>query len=196
MISSADAPQAISVPVTADTTQFVRSLAEANTLGRQFSQTMIGAFEGVALKGKNLGDVLKQVALRLSELVLKAALKPLEQGLGNLFNGLFAGGFGFARGAAFQGGLPVPFAQGGVISSPVSFPLANGRMGIAGERGAEAIMPLSRGPDGRLGIATRGGGGASVTINVTTPDADSFRRSETQVAAMLARAVSLGQRNL
>ena len=58
-------------------------------------------------------------------------------------------------------------------------------------------MPLARGPDGRLGVAARGGGGGmNVTFNVTTPDAESFRRSETQVAAMLARAVSLGQRNL
>jgi phage-related minor tail protein len=120
----------------------------------------------------------------------------LEQGLGNMLNGLFSGSFGFAKDAAFQQGLPVPFAQGGVISSPISFPLANGRLGIAGERGAEAILPLSRGPDGRLGIAARGAGGPMVTINVTTPDAESFRRSETQVAAMLARAVSLGQRNL
>ena len=36
----------------------------------------------------------------------------------------------------------------------------------------------------------------NVTFNVTTPDAESFRRSETQVAAMLTRAVGLGQRNL
>ena len=191
-----DPLEPITVPVTADTREFQRSLQEATNLGRQFSSTMIGAFEGDAVKGKNLGDVMKQLALRLSELVLKAALKPLEQGLGNTFSGLFAGGAGFAKGAAFQQGLPVPFAQGGIISSPVSFPLASGRMGIAGERGAEAIMPLSRGPDGRLGIAARGGSSPNITFNIATPDAESFRRSETQVAAMLARAVSMGQRNL
>ncbi len=87
----------------------------------------------------------------------------------------------------------MPFASGGIIPSPIAFPLAGGRIGLAGERGAEAIMPLSRGADGRLGVAVRGGGGVNVTFNVTTPDAESFRRSETQVAAMLARAVSLGQ---
>ena len=69
-------------------------------------------------------------------------------------------------------------------------------MGLAGERGAEAIMPLARGPDGRLGVAAQGGGGVSITLNVTTPDAESFRRSEAQVATMVARAVALGQRNL
>jgi phage-related minor tail protein len=70
-------------------------------------------------------------------------------------------------------------------------------VGLAGERGAEAIMPLARGPDGRLGVAASGaGGGVNVTFNVSTPDAESFRRSEGQVAAMVARAVALGQRNL
>ena len=96
-----------------------------------------------------------------------------------------------------KGGLPVPFASGGVIASPMTFPLDGGRTGLAGERGAEAIMPLSRGPDGRLGVRAVGsGGGRAIVINVTTPDAESFRRSETQVASMLARAVQLGQRNL
>ena len=67
-----------------------------------------------------------------------------------------------------------------------------------GERGAEAILPLSRGPDGRLGV--RAGGGASrplsVTVQVSTPDATSFRRSEAQVAAAVARAVARGSRAL
>jgi phage-related minor tail protein len=107
-----------------------------------------------------------------------------------------SGGLGFSKGGAIARGVPVPFASGGIIQSPIAFPLAGGRMGLAGERGAEAIMPLSRGADGRLGVAARGSGGVNVTFNVTTPDAESFRRSETQVAAMLARAVSLGQRNL
>jgi phage-related minor tail protein len=109
---------------------------------------------------------------------------------------LLSGGVGFAKGAVVQNALPVPFAAGGVIASPVGFPLANGRMGLAGERGPEAIMPLARGPDGKLGVRAEGGGGVSVTLNVSTPDADSFRRCETQIAAMLARAVALGQRNL
>jgi phage-related minor tail protein len=184
------------VAVNADTSQLSSELRNAASLGRQFSNSLVGAFDSIAIKGKNVGDVLRSLALRLSDIVLKAALKPVEQGFGNLVSGLLSGGLGFAKGGVVQQGMPVPFASGGVIQSPISFPLAGGRFGIAGERGAEAIMPLSRGPDGRLGIAARGGSGMNVTFNVTARDAESFMRSETQIAAMLTRAVSFGQRNL
>lgn len=185
------------VKVEADTQGFARDMRGAAAIGRQFSAVLINAFDGIAIKGRGVGDVLKSLALGLSNLVLKAALKPVEQGLGNLLSGLVSGGLGLG-GAAAGAALPVPFAKGGVIQSPVGFPLAGGRTGLAGERGAEAILPLSRGPDGRLGVAAQGGtgGGVNVVFNVTAQDADSFRRSETQVAAMLARAVALGQRNL
>ncbi len=184
------------VVVDADTRGLQNSLNQASRLGRQFSSALIGAFEGIAIKGKSLGEVLSGLALKLSNLVLRAALKPLEQGLGTALAGLFSGA-GFAKGGVIQNAMPVPFASGGVIQSPIAFPLHGGRVGIAGERGAEAILPLARGPDGRLGVQAQGAAnGFNITFNVSTPDADSFRRSETQLGAMLARAVSLGQRNL
>jgi len=67
-----------------------------------------------------------------------------------------------------------------------------------GEAGPEAILPLSRGPDGRLGVAAaRGGGGAPVVnVTITTPDVEGFRRSRGQVAAELARAVRRGDSRL
>ena len=93
--------------------------------------------------------------------------------------------------------LPVPFAHGGVISSPMTFPFGGNQVGLAGEAGPEAILPLARGRDGRLGVRAGGdGGGVKVTFNVTTQDAQSFRRSEGQIAAMLSRVVGRGQRNL
>jgi phage-related minor tail protein len=66
-----------------------------------------------------------------------------------------------------------------------------------GEAGAEAVMPLTRGSDGRLGVQSAGGGAQVVVhFNVTTPDATSFVKSEAQVSAMLARAVARGRRGL
>ena len=58
-------------------------------------------------------------------------------------------------------------------------------------------MPLARGADGRLGVVSASGGGnVHVNVSISTPDAGSFQRAESQISAMLARAVSRGQRNL
>jgi len=69
------------------------------------------------------------------------------------------GGFmpGFAKGAAFRAGNVIPFARGTVVNRPTLFPMANGT-GLMGEAGPEGILPLRRGPDGRLGVANFGGG--------------------------------------
>ena len=121
----------------------------------------------------------------------------LVKGLGSVLGSLFGGGgSAFAKGGAFSRGMVMPFAQGGVIGAPTYFPLGRG-LGLMGEQGAEAVMPLARGPDGRLGVRGSGGGRPlSVPVNVSAPDADSFRRSEAQVSAALARAVARGQRGM
>jgi phage-related minor tail protein len=170
-------------------------LALATNAGRQFSRAMTSAFQSVAFQGKSVTDSLRGLALSLSQITLRAAFQPMEQVFGSFLQNLLGGGLGL--GGAPAGGMPVPFAAGGVISSPVQFPLAQGRTGIAGERGAEAIMPLARGPDGRLGIAAAPAGQpVAVTFNIATPDVEGFRRTEPQIAAMLSRALAQGQRNL
>ena len=87
-----------------------------------------------------------------------------------------------------------PFATGGVVGAPSYFPLAGG-LGLAGEAGPEAIVPLTRGNDGRLGVAMNGAGqGGNITVHIVTPDPESFRRSETYITGQIARAVARGQR--
>jgi phage-related minor tail protein len=188
------------VAISADTAGFEEQMKAVTLSGKQFSSALSTAFDGLALKGKSLSDVFGGVALSLSKMALQSAFKPLEQGLGSMLSGLFSGnGFGGALQGSLGGGggMTTPFASGGVIQSPIAFPLGVGHTGIAGERGAEAIMPLARGPDGRLGVASSGGGSAvNVTFNVQATDAESFTRSQTQIAALLSRTVSMGQRNL
>jgi lambda family phage tail tape measure protein len=78
---------------------------------------------------------------------------------------LYPGG-AFANGGSFANGIQ-PFASGGIVNSPTLFKFANGgamRNGLMGEAGPEAIIPLKRGRDGKLGVA--GGGGTSVVVNV------------------------------
>ncbi|GMV62603.1 MAG: hypothetical protein AMXMBFR74_17710 [Parvibaculum sp.] len=171
-------------------------MRRATREGRDFGDALANAFEGAALKGKSLSEVLKKLALDLSRVALEQATQAISgavsSGIGNLVGGLIAS----ADGNAFADGRVLPFAKGGVIASPMLFPLRGGT-GLAGEAGAEAILPLRRGADGRLGVASEGGtAGMNITFNVTAADAASFRRSESQIAAMLARVGARGQRNL
>lgn len=69
-----------------------------------------------------------------------------------------------ANGNIFESGKITPFANGGVVNKPTLFPMANGT-GLMGEAGPEAIVPLKRGSDGKLGIAGGGGGGVTVITN-------------------------------
>ncbi|MEA2905560.1 MAG: hypothetical protein QOI12_2947 [Alphaproteobacteria bacterium] len=169
-------------------------LVGANTFARAMSQ----AFSQSVVGGRQLDDVLKGLALRLSNMAVAAAFRSLGQGLASGLSSLFSnlsGGSGEATKAAL--GAVKPFAGGGVLGAPTYFPLSPGGVGLAGEAGPEAILPLARGSDGRLGVAANGGAPvANVTIHIATADAESFRRSETYIAGQIARAVARGQRSL
>ncbi|ESR22800.1 phage tail tape measure protein [Lutibaculum baratangense] len=178
----------LTVPVRADLSAFEADLVAATRLADRFGTAIGGAFEGAILKGKAFGDVLRELALRLSRLALDAALKPLEQSLSAGILGLVGGALPFARGGAFSGGE--------VVSQPTLFGLSGGRRGVMGEAGPEAVLPLARGADGRLGVQAGAGGAVTINFNVTSPDAGSFRAAEGQIQALLARAAARGRRNL
>ena len=181
---------------TSDLEERLKLLESLNGAADRFGSTMSAGLKQATLQGTSLDEVLKSMALRLSSNAIDAALKPLSTLLSSL-----AGNLTSSLGSALSSILPfakggvVPFADGGVVASPTYFPLAGG-LGVAGEAGAEAILPLTRGADGRLGVAGGQGGNVAVTFNVTTPNVESFRQSEAQVTAMLARAVGRGRRGL
>ncbi|MBN9071510.1 MAG: phage tail tape measure protein [Rhizobiales bacterium] len=184
------------VGIYADTEPFLSALSELEKVSQSFGTRLTNALKGAVVSGRSLEDVLQRLALNLAGLALDQGLKPLQSLAGSLFSGLFGGLSGilpFARGGV--PGSVVPFAAGGVVSSPGYFPLGR-NLGLAGEAGPEAILPLQRGSDGRLGVAAGGGGSVNVVFNVTATDAASFRKSEAQVTGMLARAVSRGARTL
>ena len=165
-----------------------------------FARAMTQAFSASVTGGKQFDDVLKSLALRVSDLAVRLAFKPLEKSLTSGISSLLSGLTGSAGNAASSTSLTAasgaikPFAAGGVIGTPTYFPLANGGVGLAGEAGPEAIMPLTRGRDGRLGVA--GSGGNTINVQIATPDLDNFRRSESYVTGQIARAVARGQRSL
>ncbi|WP_448325646.1 phage tail tape measure protein [Sulfitobacter sp. M13] len=168
------------------------------TLEKGLSRGLRKAFDGVAFNGMKLSDALSTVARSMVSTTYSAAMKPvtdhvgglISQGVGSLMQGILP----FADGAPFSQGRVTPFAQGGIVSTATGFGMRGG-MGLMGEAGPEAIMPLARGPDGKLGVKGGGGGGPTVVMNIATPDVQGFQRSQSQIAAQLSRALSSGNRN-
>ncbi len=179
------------------TTTRIRQLEKLDGLAKTFGRSLSTALSGSLGSGRQLDSLLGSLGGKLAGAAVKAALKPVEGGVTSLVNQLLSSSAtAFARGGVVEGSRVRPFAEGGIVAAPTYFPMRGGT-GLMGEAGPEAILPLRRGPDGRLGVA----GGASarpVSVNVTiaTPDPGAFRRSEAQVAAQLARAVARGQRAL
>ena len=180
-----------------------KSMAETerhvSKLEKSLSSGLSKAIDGLILDGMKLSDALGVVANSMIEAAYKAAVKPVTDQLGGLLTSgigkLIGGILPFEKGASFSQGRVTPFANGGVVSGPVTFPMRGG-MGLMGEAGPEAIMPLARGADGKLGIRAAGGGqGVTVVMNISTPDVQGFRRSQSQIAAQMGRALSRGARN-
>lgn len=172
---------------------------EVSSLSLSIGGGLRRAFDGLVFDGMKLSDALKSVAQTMVSSVYNIAMRPVQQAFGgavaNGVNGLLSGLFPFEKGGSFAQGRVMPFAKGGVVSSRTHFPMRNGR-GLMGEAGPEAIMPLTRGADGRLGVQAQGGGRpVSIVMNVTTPDVQGFARSQSQIAAQMARALARGDRN-
>jgi len=136
------------------------------------SDSFIGAFRDIASGTETASDAFKKMSIAIVEHILEILIwKPLIESLtnalsptavgGNLMGGLLGNLFPAANGAAINNGNVVPFAYGGVVNSPTMFGMSGGRTGLMGEAGPEAIMPLKRGPNGKLGVE----GGGNVTVN-------------------------------
>ena len=105
----------------------------------------------------------------------------------------------FAKGAIFAGGVR-PYGrlagldayENQIVDHPVLFSFAKGAtIGRMGEAGPEAIMPLSRGADGKLGLS--GGGSTVHNWHISTPNPDAFLRSSRQIQAHLGTAMARTQ---
>src|SRR5262245_59703820 len=99
------------------TAELRAELSELNGLGERFGTTMSRAFASAILDGRKFADVLRTLLLTLSSQALSAALKPL----GDLFGGLLSQVFPSAK-----GNVVTPFAEGGIVNSPLLFPLKGG----------------------------------------------------------------------
>jgi hypothetical protein len=172
---------------------------EAGGLSRGISGGLRRSFDGLLFDGMRLSDAMKGVGQSMVNAAYSAAIRPITGQIGGLIaggvEGLIGAVSGFEKGGSFAQGRVMPFATGGIVSGPVTFPMRGG-MGLMGEAGPEAIMPLTRGADGRLGVASQGGRSVNVVMNVNTPDVEGFGRSRIQIAAQMGRVLARGRRNL
>ena len=156
----------------------LKSFAEsAFKFAEQAENAVVNAFKGMedamvkfVMTGKlNFKDLANSIISDLTRMLVRAAItKPL---FGFLFPGLANGGVvsggeivESAKGNVFAQNKVVPYAMGGIINRPTLMPLANGAA-LAGEAGPEAIMPLKRGSNGKLGVQSSGGVG-NIVVNV------------------------------
>ena len=167
-----------------------RQLDTLVRLSQRFGTSLSDAFARNVAEGRRLTACSRASGAPSSPRPFAPPCSPRgtrSSGLAGLFGG--GGATPFARGGVLAGGRAVPFARGRRGRRADLFPsavarISRGGLGLMGERGAEAVMPLARGPDGRLGVRAGGGGRpVSVTVNIAAGDVESFRRSETQVAA-------------
>lgn len=147
----------------------------------EFGQTVAASFEDAVFNARNFQEGLENVLRTMVRVIFNQLVtQQLAAGIAGLFP------TASAKGNVFHQGSLVPFAYGGIVTGPTTFPMSGGKRGLMGEAGPEAIMPLGRNAKGELGVK---GGGNTYILNVTAQDAASFRRySQKQMAADLARA--------
>ena len=150
----------------------IKSMGDlAGNLGSSFAS----AFQGMAdqltefvTTGKaNFREFAVSVLRDISRMIIQYAIFNAVKGILNAFNPAAAAAplVQAANGRVFaQNGIQA-FARGGIVNKPTVFPFANG-IGLMGEAGPEAIMPLRRGRDGNLGVMSSGGGTTNVVVNV------------------------------
>ena len=94
-----------------------------------------------------------------------------------------------ANGNAFYGGNVIPFAKGGVVDSPMMFPMSGGNTGLMGEAGPEAIMPLKRGKGGKLGVVAESQGNVVINqnFNFSANGDESVKKIIAQAAPQIAQ---------
>ena len=122
----------------------------------------------------NFRDLANSIISDLTRMLVRYAI------VQPLFFGLFPGLKPSAKGNVFAENKILPYARGGIVSRPTIFPMADG-MGLMGEAGPEAVMPLKRGRGGRLGVEASGGVG-NIVVNVdasgSSVEGDSARSQE------------------
>ncbi|MCP4139076.1 MAG: hypothetical protein GY755_02105, partial [Chloroflexi bacterium] len=159
------------------TEDLVENAETAKEAWEDLGLTFASAFEDAIVNGEDLSSVLKGLEQDIIRMITRNLI---TKDLGNAIGGMFSGG----GVGSWLGGLFGGFrAEGGPVTAGKSY--------IVGEKRAELFTPTQNGH-----ISPSAGGGVNVVMNISTPDANSFRRSEGQLGAQAAMAINNAGRYL
>ncbi|MGH1460015.1 MAG: phage tail tape measure protein [Paracoccaceae bacterium] len=145
------------------------------TLEKGLSRGLRKAFDSAVFDGARLSDVLREVAQTMANTAYNQALKPVTDQVGSTI----AQGIGSLVGAA------MPFGNTGLFGG------GKNAAAMGYDSAASSVMSASERQSKTQQVAAP----VSVVMNISTPDAASFQRSQAQIAAEMSRALSRGQRN-
>lgn len=170
------------------TDQMLEKMRDA---AKGLGQGLGGIFEGLLNKTMTWKDAALSALRSVLQYLNQMNVAQGGRGLfgGGFLQGLLGGllGIGFANGGVFRGGNVIPFANGGVVGQPTLFPMARGA-GLMGEAGPEAIMPLRRGPNGRLGVeAANSNQRVQVDVRAYVDDNGNWQAEVERVARPIAQ---------
>jgi hypothetical protein len=161
----------------------------AGTVENELNAAFASVRDGTASLGDALLSFASNVLAKVAQdLFAQQFAAPIASGIKGLFS---------EDGNVFDQRGFVPFAKGGVVSGPTIFPFANGT-GLMGEAGPEAIMPLSRGSDGKLGVVAANGNSApKITINnysgqEASASSDSMGNIIVEIGRAIAQDITAG----
>jgi len=179
----------------------------ADTMAESFGSAMTSIVDGTKSVSDAFKDMARAIIAELYQIfVVKQITGMISSAIyGGLSGGTPAGGYSpggktygsgaeinamqLANGGAFYGGNVIPFANGGVVGHPTNFGMSGGRTGLMGEAGPEAIMPLKRGKNGKLGVQAEGGAGDVIihqNFNFQANGDESVKKIIAQAAPQIA----------
>ena len=138
----------------------------ANTIGSAMEDSLMSMVDGTKSVKDAFRDMARDIVRHLYKvLVVQRAINAIGGMIGGPVGNALST-YGQADGGAWKSGSQIQaYANGGVVGSPTYFGMRGGKTGLMGEAGPEAIMPLKRGANGKLGVQMEGGGGQNVVIN-------------------------------
>ena len=129
----------------------------ADSIANSMGDALTSIVDGTKSVSDAFKDMARAIIAELYQIYVVKQITGMISGGIDSFMGFNASAS--ANGNVFSNGNLVPYADGGVVGGPTYFPMNDGRTGLMGEAGPEAIMPLKRGKDGKLGVQAEGGAG-------------------------------------